>query len=250
MKFSLGKSLLLLVILAFLIVGIQQVAKNPLGIALLILLAVGFAVAILLFKREKQIGFLDQLLAQADVLEKMANGDFAVENVVFSTQKDEVIVAHINKVILQEYKSSGSTFSGGYAGVSFGVSKGVRANVGGMQGQTMRNPEELTPLDKGVVTFTNQRIVFAGPNMVREWNLDKLVNMTADENGVNLELAVSNRDKASVLSGINMPEPTPGMAASIALAWKEKGKKGAMADAKELSEGLRKVVAEAKAKNK
>jgi len=248
MKLTFGQSCLLLVILAFLIVGVQSLAQNPAGIAVLIILAGGLGFAILRFNKNKSDNLHNNLLAQADRLDRIAAGEFNVDDVVFSTQKDEVIVLRLEKVILKEYKSTGSTYSGGYAGVSFGVTKGVRANVGGMQGQTTRNPEESTPLDVGTVTFTNQRFVFAGPNLVREWDLDKIVNLSPDDNGINLEIAVSNREKASVLSALNFPDPTPGMAASIAVAWKEKGKAGAMADAKGMAEGLRKAVAEEQAK--
>ncbi len=248
MKLTTGQSCLVLVILAFILAGAQALAQSPGGIALLIVLVGGLGVAILMFVRARTQNRYKNLLAQADQLEKIANGDFGVENMMFSTQKDEVIVLHLNKVTLQEYKSTGSTYSGGYGGLSFRVTKGVRANVGGMQGQTTRNPEERTPLDVGSVTFTNQRFVFAGPNLVREWDLDKIVNLSPDANGINLEIAVSNREKASVLSALNYPDPTPGMAASIAVAWKEKGKAGAMADAKDMAEGLRKAVAEAQAK--
>jgi hypothetical protein len=248
MKLSGGQSSFLLVVLAFIIVGFQSLMQSPGGIALILLVVTAAVVITIMVSRDKKRKLLADLEGQALEVDKIANGEFNDQGFVFITKKDEVVLVHLNNVLLKEYRSNGSTYQGGYGGVSFGVAKGVRANVGGMKGQSTRNPEESTPLDSGAVTYTNQRIVFAGHNMVREWDLEKIVNMSADENGFNLEIAVSNREKASVLAAANFPELTPGMAASIALAYKQDGKKGAMEIAKNMAIELRKVIEAEKAK--
>jgi hypothetical protein len=243
MKLSWGQGCLVLVIFAFIMAGMQQAASNPTGVVLVLFLGIGAIAAILIYRSSKQKTFLSQLAIQAQTLEQMAAGNFPSDDIVFSTEKDEVVIMRLTRVVLKEFRSNGSSYSGGYGGVSFRVTKGVRANVGGMQGRSQKNPEVSTPIDLGEVTYTNKRIVFTGDNMVREWDLDKIVNVESGPNGVTLEIAVSNREKTSVLEAANFPDLTPGIAASIAIAWHEKGKKGAMADAKEMADLIRNTVA-------
>jgi len=167
---------------------------------------------------------LEALGKQMAILDRMPQGIIDDEDYVFAKRKDEVVIARVNQTMLKEYRSNGSTRTGGYGGVSFPVFGRVRGNVGGYSGQSIRNPEESTPIDVGTSTFTNQRIVFAGDNVVREFELSKLVNLEAGDNGITLTIAVSNRDKASVLASVNFDDLTPGIAAGIAVAYQEGGK--------------------------
>jgi hypothetical protein len=196
---------------------------------------------LILRSRDKNKEALDSLHKQEAVLARMAQGAFEEDDYVFATRKDEVVVARVRQTMLREFRSSGSTSSGGFGGVSLPVFGNVRANVGGYSGKSRRNPEESTPIDVGVSTFTNQRIVFAGDNVVREFDLDKLVNLEAGDNGITLTIAVSNRDKASVLASVNFDDLTPGIAASIAVAYQE----GGQALALEKIEETRKQIADA-----
>jgi hypothetical protein len=248
MKLSGGQSCFLLIVLAFIIVGFQAAVQTPGGIAIVLLLSIAAIVGIFFAVRNSKRKHISDLLAQASVLDKLAGGDFSVDTGVFATGKSEEVVLHLNNITLKEYRSNGTSYSGGYGGVSFRVAKGLRANVGRTAGQSTRNPEVSTPLDVGGVTFTNERIVFAGHNMVREWDLAKIVSMSSDDNGVNLELAVSDREKASVLNGLHYPELTPGMAVTITLAWQKGGKKAAMEAAKSMAVELRSTIAQAQAK--
>jgi hypothetical protein len=248
MKLTGGQSCLLLIVFALLIAGFQAAIQQPGGIALMILAVIAIVAGTIYSANQRKNRHLQNLQAQAEYLDKLANGEFSMDGVVFATNKSEEVVMRLNNITLSEYRSNGSTYQGAYGGLSFRVAKGVRANVGRTAGQSTRNPEVSTPLDKGGVTFTNQRIVFAGHNMVREWDLDKLVNMATDANGANLEIAVSNRDKTSLLYGLNYPELTPGMAVQITVAYNQKGKKGAMEAAKNMAEDLRMSMTEAQAK--
>ena len=211
---------------------------------------VSFGSYLILMSRDKSKTANDSLLQQSALLEAMVVSDFAQGDFVFATQKDEVVIARISETLLKEFRSSGTTRSGGYGGVSVPVFGRVRANVGGYSGSSTRNPEESTPIDSGVSTFTNQRIVFAGSNVVREFELDKLVNLEAGDNGITLNIAVSNRDKASVLASVNFTELTPGIAASIATAYQEEGKAGAIKRVKEVQEQIAGVLAAEAAKSK
>jgi hypothetical protein len=48
--------------------------------------------------------------------------------------------------------------------------------------------------------------------------------MEAGDNGITLTISVSNRDKTSELVSVNFDDLTPGIAASIAIAYQEGGK--------------------------
>lgn len=185
---------------------------------------VSFASYLFLRSRDRNREALKSLDKQMEILDRMPDGTLEDEDYVFATQKGEVVIARVNQTMLKEFRSDGSTRSGGFGGVSFPLFGRVRGNVGGYSGRSTRNPEESTPIDVGTSTYTNQRIVFAGENVVREFDLDKLVNLEAGDNGVTVTIAVSNRDKASMLASVNFDDLTPGIAASIAVAYQEGGK--------------------------
>lgn len=194
---------------------------------------VSFSSYLFLRSRDRNREALKSLDKQMAILDRMPDGTLEDEDYVFATQKGEVVIARVNQTILKEFRSNGSTRSGGFGGVSFPLFGRVRGNVGGYSGQSRRNPEESTPIDVGTSTYTNQRIVFAGENVVREFDLDKLVNLEAGDNGITVTIAVSNRDKASVLASVNFDDLTPGIAASIAVAYQEGGKAEAIKKIKE-----------------
>lgn len=248
MNFTWGQGCLFVIVGAFFITAIQNAGQNPTVLVVMVIGLICIITLMVLSNNNKKKRFRAGLLAQAEQLDRLAKGEFNTDGIVFSAASGETVLIRLSAVALKEYRSNGSSYGGGYAGMSFKVAKGVRANVGGMQGKSTRNPEELTQLDVGEVTFTNQRIVFTGDNMVREWDLDKIVNMQTGDNGVDLELAVSNREKTSVLEALNFPELTPGMAASIAVAWQGGDKKAAMADAKEMADQIRAALAKETAK--
>lgn len=204
---------------------------------MLVVFSFAFLVSYLTFlflrARDKNKEALDSLRKQEAILARMSQGTFEEGGYVFATRKDEVVIARVSQTMLSEYRSNGSTSSGGFGGVSLPLFGNVRANVGGYSGKSRRNPEESTPIDVGTSTYTNQRIVFAGDNVVREFDLNKLVNLEAGDNGITLTIAVSNRDKASVLASVNFDDLTPGIAASIAVAYQEGGQAEAIKKIKE-----------------
>jgi hypothetical protein len=68
------------------------------------------------------------------------------------------------------------------------------------------------------------------------------VNLEAGDNGITLTIAVSNRDKASVLASINFDDLTPGIAASIAVAYQEGGKAEAVKKIKETKKQIQDAI--------
>jgi hypothetical protein len=181
-----------------------------------------------LMARERNKEALNSLFKQDAILEQMLDGTTQEADYAFATKANEVVIARVGQTMLKEFRSTGSTSSGGFGGVSLPVFGNVRANVGGYSGKSRRNPETSEVIDVGTSTYTNQRIVFAGENVVREFDLSKLVNMEAGDNGITVTIAVSNRDKASMLASLNFDDLTPGIAASIALAYQEGGKEMAL----------------------
>jgi hypothetical protein len=208
-----------------------------------------FLTFLFLRSRDKDREVLESLDKQIAILDRMSQGVIADEDYVFAKRKDEVVIARVNQTMLKEFRSNGSTRTGGYGGVSFPLFGRVRGNVGGYAGQSIRNPEESTPIDVGTATFTNQRIVFAGDNVVREFELSKLVNLEAGDNGITLTIAVSNRDKASVLASVNFDDLTPGIAASIAVAYQEGGKAEAVKKIDETKQQIKDVIELQRAKS-
>lgn len=91
----------------------------------------------------------------------------------------------------------------------------------------LRNPEALTVIDTGDATFTNQRVVFGGQSQTREWAFDKLVDFDAGDNGTQVMISVSNRQKVSGLHALSVQQAQPGLLLEVALAYAKDGKKAA-----------------------
>lgn len=249
MKFSTGQSCLAIVIVFALIVSAQNFQTNPIYLILTVLVVVIWLIATIVTGKASTKKRLAQLEQQAVILDRLVENEFKIEDTVFSLEKDEVLIYHLDNVVLTEYRSTGSTYSGGYAGVSFRVAKGVRLNTGRTGGSSTRNPETSQPIDSGDLTVTNQRIVFSGANQVRVFDLDKVVNMEAGPNGLTVSISVSNRERTSGLQSPNLDDISPGMAVSLAAAWHDGGKEAAIKDAQEMASQLRKAVADERSKN-
>ena len=139
------------------------------------------------------------------------------------TRKGEVALFTLPEVGLIEFRSTGSSYSGGSQGMSFRIAKGVSYRVGGSRGQLVKNPEQKQIVDRGSATFTNQRIVFAGQSQAREWDFEKIIGTDLQANGVSMMISVSNRQKTSGLTALVVDPLTPGMCVSLATAYREGG---------------------------
>lgn len=91
-------------------------------------------------------------------------------------------------------------FVGKSTGVSLHVAKGVNYRVGGMRGHYVPGPEVQTPVDRGQVFVTSQRVVFEGSRTTREWLFTKLLGAEASSDDHVVLLHVSNRQKVSGLA--------------------------------------------------
>ena len=83
--------------------------------------------------------------------------------------------------------------------------------------------DELKEIDSGVAHFTTHRVVFVGGKQTREWDFAKLLGTTEKQNGMQLMISVSNRQKTSGLASPSITQITPSMAYQIMEQVKEYG---------------------------
>jgi hypothetical protein len=201
--------------------------------------------AIIAGRRASKQTQITALLAMADKLETISKEMMPIESQTgFVPKAAEKLYFELQPVGLTEYRSSGSTYSGTSQSVSIPVYKGIRYSVGSHSGSVQKNPEALTVIDTGKAIFTNQRILFVGPNMSREWDLSKVIDIQEGPNGQTVAIAVSNRQKVSGLSSIGRENITPGIYVAITHALATGSVTAAKKTALEYAAGIRDVIAE------
>lgn len=92
------------------------------------------------------------------------------------------------------------TSSGGYGGPSFRVAKGVSFRLG-VFGSHSSSYEDLTEVDRGRLTLTNQRLVFTGAKRTSDIKLTKIVSVEPYEDGIAVQ--ASGRLKTQCFAGID-----------------------------------------------
>jgi hypothetical protein len=231
--------LALLVIAALVVLSVTAVLTNP-----LFWVAVGIAAVAIVFYRvnlgkQNQSKLSDSLVAGASTLESIANGTAAETGSSFSTKSGETVVYTMGSVVLTEYQSTGSSYSGSNVGISFPLVGRIRGNVGSHSGEITKNPEQLMVVDEGRAVFTNQRIVFTGAKFVREWDLDKIVDLSPGANGFNVRIAVENRDRTSGLQAKTLFELGPGLLAGYVFTLHGEGEAAAKTWATDMAKRMR-----------
>ncbi len=221
--------------------------QNPEG-WIVVFLAIAVFVAIWYFLRksriENNIAAMERI---ADELEAIIK-DFAGIDGQLTLRKGEKAIYQRGEVQLREYKETGSDFQSGNAGVIVRATENVGVTLGGSRGSLTPKPEAQAVIDIGTAIFTNQRILFAGPNHAREWELDKLITFSAGDNGFTLDLAVSNRSRVSTLAADSSTGITPGIMAAVCIELFQDGEESARKSAQELIADIRKKVTEHRAK--
>jgi hypothetical protein len=120
------------------------------------------------------------------------------EGLVLQLKSDEQVFLIGQGAVLVEPRRGPGTYQGGYQGFSFPIGHtGIRYRIGGSRGHFVQGPETPTPVDTGVATITNQRIVFQGPLQTREWDYSKLLGYQHFDSPPWTALQVSNRQKTS-----------------------------------------------------
>lgn len=216
--------------------------------------ALVFVVAIVVLavnmQRSKNKDHSTELLAVAGDLEAWVAAGLDAEGNPFDAD-DEQLLFVLPNVELLEYKSSGSTYSGGNAGVSFPLFGRVRGNVGGNRGSFSRNPEELILSDVGRLKVSTQRLIYVGEKESREIDLDKVLDFELGPNGLWVKLAMSNRSKREGFQHMQVDQIPIGMAIGIAKEFADKDLDAAKLYAKNLAADIRATIAaEAAAKRR
>jgi hypothetical protein len=212
--------------------------QNPEAWWVIFLIIGAIAIAVYLFRRIKVENNRTYLLRIADELEAII-ADFANIDTYLTLQKGEKAIYERGGVQLREYKGTGSSFQSGNAGVIVRATNNIGVTLGGSRGSLTPNPEQQTVIDVGTLIFTNQRILFAGPNHAREWEFSKLINFSTGDNGFVADIAVSNRPRVSAIAGDSQHGITPGIMASICIDLFQDGEDKARATAQELIDGIR-----------
>ena len=211
-----------------------------------IAVAIGLGVLVYFgFKRggvKRQSNYLKQLSVKGARVEAIANGGFSGE-ASFELGKGERFVYQATGIQLAEYRSGGSTYQGANVGVSVPLFGRVRANVGGSQGELVKKPEELTIVDTGVLTFTSERVVFAGQRQTREWTFDKILNIDVGPNGDSITLSSSNKQTTSQLIQPDTSAVGPGVLIGIAKEFHDKGEQAAIEQAHAYAKQIQEAVA-------
>ena len=99
--------------------------------------------------------------------------------------------------IFHETGRTPSSYVGGSSGVSIPVGGGIRFRVGAMKGQVVPGEELQVDKDQGVVMLTTERLIFTGPIKTQEWNFDKLLMLSTNDDESDYFISVSNRQKTS-----------------------------------------------------
>jgi hypothetical protein len=107
-------------------------------------------------------------------------------------KRDEVVHLETPAGLLKEVTKRG--YSGGYAGFSFRIAKGVRFHTGGTRGQSIVLGTELQVEDSGTLVISSTRVVFMGQRKSLEMPFAKMLGLEVFTDGIRFN--VSNRQRA------------------------------------------------------
>lgn len=199
--------------------------------ALLVFLVIVAIVGLILWWRRRlaQDNRVREGHAMGRRLESLAAKLGPLNNIALSVRPEEKAFYQLDGVELREYRSGGSSYKGGYAGGNLSLTQGFSVSAGGNRGKLVRDQEAVTTLDVGTAIFTTQRVIFAGPNHTREWELSKLLNIDVGENGFEVSISSSNSQRTAALAGPMELGITPGILFSIALEVYQEGEEAGKA---------------------
>jgi hypothetical protein len=215
-----------------------------------LLAIVGIAIGVFVATKKNNKDHSAELLVVAGEIDQWVAAGLDAEGNKFDNDEEQLLFVLPN-VELLEYKSTGSSYSAGSAGVSFPLFGRVRGNVGGNRGQITRNPEELVLSDMGRLKVSTERLIFVGEKEAREIDLDKVLDFELGPNGLWVKLAMSNRQKREGFQHMQVDQMPIGMAIGIAKEFADKGLEGAKTYATQLAADIRSTIAaEAAAKRR
>ncbi len=142
---------------------------------------------------------------EQDALAGLLDVAKAFSGVTRAEQPDMAVELHRDEHLFYAFTGAGlieprrlpGHWEGGYSGFSFRVARGVRWHVGGTRGHYVAGAEVPTPIDTGVASITDQRVVFQGAKQSREWLFAKLLGYQHDPTTPWTAIQVGNREKVS-----------------------------------------------------
>ena len=137
----------------------------------------------------------DTLTKLITVFTAASNGEDSVPNTLMQQKGEHTLWSATG--VFHETGRTASTYVGGSSGVSIPVGGGIRFRVGAMKGQVIPGIELQVDKDQGVVMLTTERLIFTGPIKTQEWNFDKLLMLSTNEDESDYFISVSNRQKTS-----------------------------------------------------
>jgi len=147
---------------------------------------------------------VDTLTKLITVFTAASNGEDSVPNTLMQKKGEHTLWSATG--IFHETGRTPSTYVGGSSGVSIPVVAGIRFRVGATKGQIIPGEELQIDKDRGVVMLTTERLIFTGPTKTQEWNFDKLLQLSTNDDESDYFINVSNRQKTS---GVRF-DPTTG----------------------------------------
>jgi hypothetical protein len=111
----------------------------------------------------------------------------------------ERVFSVLEQASLVEPRKRPERWSVGYTGFSFRLARGLRYRAVGSAGKKEHGEEPPDPIDRGMATITDRRVVFSGARRTREWAFDKLAGYHNDGRVPLTLFHVSNREKVSGL---------------------------------------------------
>jgi hypothetical protein len=230
---------LVLVAALLLISGINTLAKDTNGVGVLVgaMILVGIGILALWGVKRKNKSHVDELANVGAMVQSWLDKGVGSDGAAF-TKDGEQALFELGNIQLLEFKSSGSQFVGGNAGISFPLVGRVRGHVGGTRGEIIKNPEELTIVDTGKLRITSDRLIFIGQKEAREIKIEKLLDVELGPNGLWVKLAMSGKGKREGFQHLALDQIPLGMAIGIANEWH----KGGLAQAKPYTENTIKQI--------
>ena len=208
------------------------------GVGFLALWVGGTLVVYTAWDKRKTAKNIAGMAGMAGELRRLSAGLHPIDDSYLSRKTGEYVFYVRDQVQLREYRSPGRITTGGYGGASYRVSQNLRISGGGIKAISKALPEESTIIDLGEAIFTNQRVVFMGPNHTREWDISKLLGLEISDNGFQVGAGVSGQRKTSALAGDSLGMITPGIAFALAAEIFQNGKKSAQALALETANNI------------
>jgi hypothetical protein len=238
MKKSEATEAIVIIVLIALMFGFVWLLTGWVGVGFLALWVGGTLVVYTAWDKRKTAKNMAGMAGMAGELRRLAAGFHPIDDSYLSRKAGEYVFYVRDQVQLREYRSPGRLTTGGYGGASYRVSQNLRISGGGIKAISKALPEESTIIDVGEAIFTNQRVVFMGPNHTREWDLGKLLGLEISDNGFQVGAGVSGKQKTSALAGNCLGMITPGIAFALAAEIHQEGKESAENLARETAEKI------------